>query len=105
MSSREKRAHERFPVQYPVTVRCPSGDNIAGTVDNIGALGALISTLDLESTVEVGDQVELTIDMPGLNGAPGPVLVTGEVLRLEQEFYGGEIRRAFAIRFDFPVPH
>lgn len=101
----EKRAHERIPARYPVEVRCPSGATLAGTVENIGSLGALITTLDLETDLEVGDKVHLSISMPNLRGGSGPVRVTGEVLRLEQEFTGGDIRRAFAVRFDDPVAH
>jgi hypothetical protein len=36
--------------------------------------------------------------MPGRKVAVG-----GVVLRLEQEFSGGDIRRVFAVRFDKPV--
>jgi len=105
MGHNDKRASDRVRVRYPVEVACPNGARIEGIVENLGALGALVTTLDLESGLEVGDRVFLTIQMPGLHGSPGPVRVYGEVLRLEQEFSGGDIRRNFAVRFDEPVPH
>jgi len=99
MASEEKRAHERAAVDLPVHIRSASGAEFEGTVENLGVLGALVSTPDLEVRLDVGDEVMLTIKR-----AEGDVLeVEGEVLRLEQEFAGGDIRRAFAVRFPRPV--
>jgi hypothetical protein len=98
MAGDEKRAHERAIVRYPVQIRV-DGQEIAGTVENLGALGALITTVELEPQLEVGQRVGLTIAVSG----GGSVDAAGEVLRVDQEFAGGEIRRTFAIRFDTAV--
>lgn len=100
MAGEERRAHERLLVRYPVRVRVPGGRAFDGTVENMGGLGALVSTPDLEAPFDVGDHVHLDVAVPGR-----PVSVDGEVLRLEQEFSGGDIRRVFAVRFDEPVAH
>ncbi|MGH7163257.1 MAG: PilZ domain-containing protein [Planctomycetota bacterium] len=105
MTRPEKRAHDRVDVKFTVRVTCPGGSVIEGVVDNLGALGAFISTTDLETPLDTGDLVELAIAMPAEGKPPGPVVVGGEVLRLEQEFAGGEIRRSFAVRFDTPIAH
>lgn len=99
MTEEERRAHERLLVRYPVQVRVPEGQNFDGVVENLGALGALVSTTDLEAPFTVGDHLVLRVEIP----ERGTVEARGEVLRLEQEFAGGEIRRAFALRFDEPV--
>jgi hypothetical protein len=98
MAGEERRAHERLPVRYPVRVRVPGELSFDGTVENLGGLGALVSTPDLEAPFDVGDHVLLEVAMPGRKVAVG-----GVVLRLEQEFSGGDIRRVFAVRFDKPV--
>ena len=98
MAAEERRSHERLLVRYPVRVRVPGGQVLDGTVENMGGLGALVSTADLEAHFDVGDHVTLDVAVPGQ-----PVSVVGEVLRLEQEFSGGDIRRIFAVRFDEPV--
>jgi len=79
----------------PVLVRVASGSELSGKVENLGALGALVTTSDLEVAIVVGDQVTLVIDTPDR----GQVEAAGEVLRLEQEFTGTDIRRSFAVRF------
>jgi len=94
----EKRAHERAVTDLSVTVRCGGGAVLKGTVENLGALGALVSTPDLEAALDVGDKV--TLSMPNASG--GATEVEGEILRLEQEFAAGDIRRAFAVRFSEP---
>ena len=95
MAGREQRAHERTHVRYPVRVRI--GDReIAGTVENLGVLGALVSTIELEPSLDVGHRISLEIAVSG----EGPIEADGEVLRVDQEFASGEIRRTFAVRFD-----
>jgi hypothetical protein len=86
-------------VGLPVQVRSASGGEFDGKVENLGALGALVSTPDLEVAIVVGDQVTLVIEMPDR----GPIEAVGEVLRLEQEFTGHDIRRSFAVRFEEEV--
>jgi len=93
MESPEKRAHRRSPVALPVRVRAGEAE-MDGTIDNLGALGALISTSNLEAFLEVGDAVQLSIETTG-----GPVEVDGVILRIDQEFTGGDIHRTIAVRF------
>ena len=95
MTTPEKRAHERAAVTYPVTVRNAGGTEFQGMVENLGGLGALVSTPDLEVSIVVGDEVTLSIE----TSDQGSVEARGEILRLEQEFSGGDIRRSFAVRF------
>jgi len=96
--SDEKRANPRVDVQYPVRVTTSRNREFDGTVANLGGLGALVSTPDLEAGIEVGDRVKLAIEMPS-----GTVEVEGELLRLDQEFTGGDITRTFAVLFDEPL--
>ena len=96
---REKRAHERAATDLSVTVRTSGGAVLKGTVENLGTLGALVSTPDLEAALDVGDEVTVSLR----NAAGEVVEVEGEILRLEQEFAAGDIRRAFAVRFAEPL--
>lgn len=100
MSAHEQREHQRTAVAFPVLVRSTGGGEFEGKVENLGALGALVSTPDLEVVIVVGDQVTLVIETPDR----GRVEAVGEVLRLEQEFTGQEIRRSFAVRFVEELP-
>jgi hypothetical protein len=90
----ERRGHRRVDVHLPVTVRVSGGRLLEGVVENLGVLGALVSTPDLEAPLDFGDEVSLTITT-----GDGTIEVAGEVLRLQQEFTAGDIRRAFAVRF------
>ena len=93
--TQEKRQHDRAVVRYPVRSRVGEAA-ISGTVENLGALGALISTVELEPHLEVGSGLDLTITIAD----QGAVEVSGQILRVDQEFVGGEVQRAFAVRFD-----
>lgn len=95
----EKRAHERQVVRFPVRVRLDEGAELTGRVENLGALGAFVLTDDLEQPIEVGDHVTLSIQVPDRN----PFDVAGQVLRVDQEFAEGQIRRSFAVRFAHEV--
>ena len=99
MDAGERRKHDREAVRYTVRVRVQGGGEFDGTVENLGGLGALISTDDLETRFAVGDRIDLDIDL----AEKGHVAAAGSVLRLDQEFMDGEIRRAFAVRFDEAV--
>ena len=92
----EQRAYPRVVVGYGVSIETPGGIRFEGTVENLGGLGALVSTPDLEAVLDVGDEVSMTIS----TADKGDVAVSGQVLRLEQEFTGGDIRRTFAVKFD-----
>ena len=94
----EQRAHERVVVRYPVKVRIGERE-IAGTVENLGVLGALVSTIELDPPLDVGHRISLTIAV----SEKGPVETQGEILRVDQEFADGEIRRTFAVRFDHGI--
>jgi hypothetical protein len=98
MGSPDKRAHERKALRRATTVRNPAGAELEATVENVGALGALISTEDLETALAVGDRVSLRL---GIDDEEHEV--AGEILRLDQEFVEGDIRRTFAVKFDDPV--
>ena len=94
--SQEKRAHERTVVRYAAQIRVGDAEAISGMVENLGALGALVSTAELEPHLDVGTQLELTIAVSD----KGQVEVAGQVRRVDQEFADGEIRRTFAVLFD-----
>ena len=77
----------RFPLHLPVTLKTPSEDYRAETVD-ISAGGILFRT---ESNVEVGSAVEFTVAMPGdVLGTDRDVLVKcqGRVVRCNEESTG-----------------
>ena len=94
MSGEERRAHERESVTIEARLRLASGKELPARIENIGEFGAYVSTAELDGSIEVGDIVQLLHD-----SADGEVERSGEVLRHDQEFTGGEIRRAVAIRF------
>ncbi len=94
--SLEKRQHERVVARYPVQICVGEEATISGTVENLGALGALISTVELEPPLDIGSELDLTIAVSG----KGAIEVSGKILRVDQEFVDGEVRRAFAVRFD-----
>ncbi len=95
MTGRDKRRHERTIVQWVVAITKQAGTTFSGTVENLGVLGALVSTPELEPSLTVGDRVELAMHREGQ-----ALQVSGEVLRVDQEFLGGDIRRTFAVKFD-----
>ena len=74
-------------------------EQLEATVENLGGLGALLATANLEMPLEPGDEIALNIALPDRE----PVDVKGEVLRVEQELTAGEVRRAFAVRFASPI--
>jgi hypothetical protein len=98
MAEPERRSHKRARVDYPVRVRAASGEEFDGTVDNLGELGALVATRNLEVTFDVGDVLTLRIDT-----GKGTVEAEGQVLRIEQEFAEGDVGRSFAVRFSRPL--
>ena len=96
MGSDERRAHERAAARLPVAIVNAAGAVVDGVIENIGEYGVFVSTADLESHLESGSRVTLRFRLP----SGEDVERTGEVLRLDQEFSGGDIRRSFAVRFD-----
>ena len=98
MSGSEKRAHVRERVRYDARVEVAGGGSFEGVVENLGALGALVATAEIEVPLEPGDRVILHVFR-----ADGDLGVSGEILRIDQELSGGEIRRALAVKFDTPL--
>jgi len=95
----ERRSHERTATNLPVEVETAEGARFAGTIENIGEYGVFVSTADLETPLATGAQVTLRFRTE----AHGDVTRAGEVLRLDQEFAAGEIRRSFAVKFGEPL--
>ena len=98
MSGDERRAYERFDAALPARATLPSGAEVECRVENIGELGVYLSTADLDGVIEVGDTVRVSVVRDGVT-----IERDGQVLRHDQEFTSGEIRRSFAIRFDEPI--
>ena len=96
MAADERRRHERAASNLPVRIEAATGSSLEGTIENIGEYGVFVTTADLETVLESGSRVTLRFTLPG--GAE--IEREGEVLRLDQEFAAGDIRRAFAVRFD-----
>jgi c-di-GMP-binding flagellar brake protein YcgR len=85
----------RFPLHLPVTLKTPTEEYHAKTID-ISAGGMLFHT---ESSIEVNSPVEFTIEMPGdVLGSDHPVLVKcrGRVVRCCEEAAG----RSVAVAID-----
>ena len=96
MSEAEKRAHDRLRVRYSVRIEIDDDGAIEGTVENLGALGVLVTTPEIEVPLEPGSRVKLSITLSD-DTLPE---VKGAILRIDQELAEGEIRRALAVRFD-----
>jgi len=96
MAHDERRAHERTAANIPVTIETPGGGTMEGTIENMGQFGIFVSTTDLETALGTGARVTARFTVAGGES----VERAGEVLRLDQEFAGGDIRRSFAVRFD-----
>jgi len=80
----------RFPLHLQVTLKTPTAEYRAKTTD-ISAGGILFHT---ESEIEVGSEVEFTIEMPrDVLGTKHPVLVRcqGRVVRFAEESSGRSV--------------
>jgi hypothetical protein len=97
--SQEKRAHERIVARFPAELKTADGRTVKGRAENLGPLGVLVTTQDLEIPIVVGDELGLTLWLPDRE----PLETRGEVLRADQEFAEGDLRRTFAVKFDAPV--
>jgi len=98
MTGREQRAHERTTVKWPVAIQKEAGSEFPGTVENLGALGALVSSPELEPSLVIGDRVTLRLEHDGTT-----ISAAGEIVRVDQEFAAGDIRRTFAVKFDAEI--
>ncbi len=86
----ELRNSIRFPLHLQVTLKTPTAEYHAKTID-ISAGGILFRT---ESDIIVGSPVEFTIEMPGdVLGTDRPVLVKcqGRVVRYSGEAVGKSV--------------
>ena len=80
----------RFPLHLPVTLKTPTEEHLAETID-ISAGGILFRS---NSQVEVGSSVEFTVAMPGdVLGSDRDILVRcqGRVVRCSEEPTGRNI--------------
>lgn len=80
----------RFPLHLPVTLKTPTDEHRAQTID-ISAGGILFRT---ETEVEIGSAVEFTVAMPGDSlGSDRDVLVEckGRVVRCSEESSGRSV--------------
>ena len=80
----------RFPLHLPVTLKTPTDEHSAQTID-ISAGGILFHS---ETEVEVGSEVEFTVAMPGdVLGSDRDVLVKcrGRVVRSSEEPSGRSV--------------
>lgn len=80
----------RFPLHLPVTLKTPTEEHRAQTID-ISAGGILFRT---ETEVEIGSAVEFTVAMPGDSlGSDRDVLVEckGRVVRCSEESSGRSV--------------
>ena len=93
--SRERRIQPRTDTRIRTTFRC-GGAAIEGVVENIGAGGVFFSTGELESGVQVGAAVTISLHLD--DGQTSDM--TGSVLRVDRYFDGAEVRRSFAVKFD-----
>ena len=88
----------RFPLHLPLTVKTPTEEHHAETID-ISAGGVLFET---EASIQVDSPVELTIEMPrDVLGTEHPVLVIllkcqGWVVRCSEESAGWRVAVAIA---------
>ncbi len=86
----ELRNSIRFPLHLQVTLKTPTAEYHAKTID-ISAGGILFHT---ESEIAVGSEVEFTIEMPGdVLGTDHAVLVKckGRVVRFSEESSGRSV--------------
>jgi PilZ domain len=80
----ERRKAQRFSVRQPVTVTYTSQGTyeVTGISKDISSVGIF---LHVDSGVEEGTQVELTLALPTGTSGPIPVPVRGRVVRVEKD--------------------
>lgn len=97
----ERRRTERVAVQVPARLRLGGGREAAVTIRNVGELGMLVSSTDLELEIHEGERALL--EHPRLvDGKPtgAHVSTAAAVVRVELEFDPGAITREIALFFD-----
>jgi hypothetical protein len=99
--SDDRRRSERHPVEVPAKLVLDDGVVADVVVRNLGDLGALVSTSDLEVAVREGDRALLEL-MEFRDGHFGDHVVrrAGSVVRVEMELGERAVLRQLAIFFD-----
>jgi hypothetical protein len=101
MGGEDRRRAERHPVDLLAELVLQEGQRIPVRVVNIGPLGALLTTSDLEDAVLEGQRVWLR-HAEIVDGVPGEkvVMTPGSVVRVDLEFAETGVSRQMAIFFD-----
>ena len=98
MASDERRAHERKRADISVHVTLTDDATFEGRIENIGEYGVFFTSTNLDSSIEAGDKLALRFQYKGTDFERD-----GSVVRIDQEFSAGEVRRSIAIRFDIAI--
>ncbi len=98
MTSDERRAHERKRADLPVHGTLTGGATMEGRIENIGEYGVFFTSTDLDCSIEAGDRMSLRFRYQDSDFERD-----GIVVRIDQEFAAGEVRRSIAIRFEVPI--
>ena len=94
MSTEERRRSPRLPVDVPVAVHV-AGQTRKALLKDICRDAALV---ELDRWEVLGTEVELEMELPG---SPGPLRVSGQVIRLAPGEHAGH---GMAILFSAPSP-
>ena len=93
----DRRRFERIPLHVPGRLHLGAGVCVEVVVQNVGENGVLLSTLDLEHTVERQDRV--VVELPDVP-MPNARIRVGGVVRVDLEMTDEGIARQVAICFD-----
>jgi hypothetical protein len=98
----ERRRSERVPCAIPARLLLAGGREAAATIRNIGELGALLSTQDLEVEIHEGERALLEHPKVTDGRATGTkkFRTSGAVVRVELDMDPAAILRHVAIYFD-----
>jgi hypothetical protein len=98
----ERRRSERTPCAIPARLLLAGAREAAATIRNIGELGALVSTPDLEVEIHEGERVLLEHPkvVDGKASGTKKVRTTGAVVRVELDLDPEAVLRHVAIYFD-----
>ncbi len=93
----ERRRFDRIPIHRPGRLHLAAGTSVDVVVQNVGEKGVLLSTLELEQSVEVQERV--VVELPA-GALPGPPTRVGGVVRVDLEMTDDGIARQIAVCFD-----
>ena len=98
----ERRRSERILCAIPARLLLAGGREAVATIRNIGELGALLSTQDLEVEIHEGERALLEHPkvVDGKAAGTKKVRTTGAVVRVELDLDPAAILRHVAIYFD-----